>query len=111
MQTGVASPREWCGTPLRVSAAVWEREPRRVNTARRVVGNGGTVQGERLTLMCAMMDHRTEYAGPEEKGDQWWLLADNIREHLPPRTREYYDNWRSIAEPRMLEAKKLEARL
>ncbi len=56
--------------------------------------------GERLTLMCAMMDHTTEYA-EGEKGDQRWLLADNIREALPPQTQEYYDNWRSLAEPRM----------
>ena len=56
--------------------------------------------GDRATLMGALIDHRTAYdAG--EKGDQRWLLADTIRDTLPPRARRYYDNWRALAEPRM----------
>ncbi len=55
----------------------------------------------RLTLMGALIDHRTEYDGAGEKGDQRWLMADNIRASLPQRTRRYYDNWRSLAEPRI----------
>ncbi len=55
---------------------------------------------ERSTLMGALVDHRSEY-DEGEKGDQRWLLAGNVRDHLPPRTRRYYDNWRSLAEPRM----------
>jgi len=56
--------------------------------------------GERVTLMGGLIDHRSEYED-SEKGDQQWMLADNIRDSLPPSTRRYYDNWRSLAEPRM----------
>ena len=58
---------------------------------------------ERSTLMGALVDHRSEYE-EGEKGDQRWLLAGNVRDGLPPRTRSYYDNWRSLAEPRMAAA-------
>lgn len=60
---------------------------------------------ERSTLMGALVDHRSEY-DEGEKGDQRWLLAGNVRDGLPPRTRRYYDNWRSLAEPRMAAAGK-----
>ncbi len=56
--------------------------------------------GERSTLMGGLIDHRTEY-DEGEKGDQQWLMAENIGEHLPQSTRCYYDNWRSLAESRM----------
>ncbi|MBN60393.1 MAG: hypothetical protein CME20_03450 [Gemmatimonadetes bacterium] len=56
---------------------------------------------ERWTVMCALIDHRTAYDDHGEKGDHQWLMADNIREALPERTRHYYDNWRALAEPRM----------
>ena len=56
---------------------------------------------ERWTLMGALIDHRTEYDANGEKGDFQWLMADNIRDSLPERTRRYYDNWRELAEPRM----------
>ncbi len=56
--------------------------------------------GERSTLMGALIDHRSEYEA-SEKGDSRWLLADNIRDLLPERTRDYYDNWRSLAAPRL----------
>ena len=58
---------------------------------------------DRSTLMGALIDHRSEYE-ESEKGDQRWLLADNVRGNLPPRTRRYYDNWRSLAEPRLAAA-------
>ena len=58
---------------------------------------------ERSTLMGALVDHRSAYE-ESEKGDQRWLLADNVRPGLPERTRRYYDNWRSLAEPRMAAA-------
>ncbi len=58
---------------------------------------------ERSTLMGALIDHRSEY-DDGEKGDQRWLLAGNVRGSLPERTRRYYDNWRSLAEPRMAAA-------
>ena len=59
--------------------------------------------GDRSTLMGALINHRSEYEAGE-KGDQRWLLADNIRDCLPQSTRGYYDNWRSLAEPRMAAA-------
>ena len=70
--------------------------------------NGNTIHrgrkplqmGDRLTLMCALINHHSAY-DPGEKGDQGWLLADNIRNTLPETTKRYYDNWRSIAERRM----------
>ena len=55
---------------------------------------------DRSTVMGALIDHRSEY-DEGEKGDQRWLLAANVRAGLPERTRRYYDNWRSLAEPRM----------
>ena len=58
---------------------------------------------ERLTLMGALVNHRSEYSAGE-KGDHRWLLAENIREGLPQKTGRYYDNWRSLAEPRMGES-------
>ncbi len=58
---------------------------------------------DRSTLMCALIDHRSEY-DEGEKGDQRWLLAGNVRDSLPQRTRRYYDNWRSLAELRMADA-------
>lgn len=58
---------------------------------------------DRLTLMGALIDHRSEYE-ESEKGDQRWLLAGNVRDCLPERTRRYYDNWRSLAEPRLAAA-------
>ena len=58
---------------------------------------------ERSTLMGALVDHRSVYE-EGEKGDQRWLLAENIRGTLPERTRRYYDNWRSLAEPRLAAA-------
>ncbi len=57
----------------------------------------------RSTLMGGMIDHRSDY-DPGEKGDHRWLLADNIRPGLPERAQRYYDNWRSLAEPRMAAA-------
>ena len=70
--------------------------------------NGNTVHrglkpqdmGERLTLMGALVDHRSQY-DPGEKGDHRWLLAENIRPSLPPQARRYYDNWRALAAERM----------
>ena len=62
-------------------------------------------QGERATLMGALIDHRSEYDGAGEKGDHQWLLAANIRDSMPERTRRYYDNWRWLAEPRMAAGK------
>ena len=56
---------------------------------------------ERCTLMGALIDHRSEYDDKSEKGDHHWLLADNIRDNLPERTRRYYDNWHSLAGPRL----------
>ena len=56
---------------------------------------------ERWTLMGALIDHRSKYDDKGEKGDHHWLLADNIRDNLPERTRRYYDNWRALAAPRM----------
>jgi hypothetical protein len=56
--------------------------------------------GERSTLMGALINHRAEYEA-SEKGDKRWMLADNIRDRLPERAKRYYDNWRSLAEPRM----------
>jgi len=56
--------------------------------------------GDRSTLMGGLINHHSEYEA-SEKGDHRWLLADNIRPSLPQRTRRYYDNWRSLAEPRM----------
>jgi hypothetical protein len=50
--------------------------------------------------MGGLIDHRAEYED-SEKGDQLWMLADNIRPNLPEPTRDYYDNWRTLAEPRM----------
>ena len=58
---------------------------------------------DRSTLMGALIDHRSEYE-EGEKGDQRWLLAGNVRGSLPERTRRYYDNWRSLAEPRLAAA-------
>ncbi len=58
---------------------------------------------DRSTLMCALIDHRSEY-DEGEKGDQRWFLAGNVRGSLPQRTRRYYDNWRSLAELRMADA-------
>jgi hypothetical protein len=58
---------------------------------------------ERATLMGGLIDHRSVYESGE-KGDLPWMLADNIRDSLPDRTRRYYDNWRSLAEPRMAAA-------
>ena len=55
---------------------------------------------DRSTLMGALIDPRSDY-DEGEKGDQRWLLADNVRPALPERTRRYYDNWRSLAEPRL----------
>ena len=57
--------------------------------------------GERATVMGALIDHRSEYDDASEKGDERWMLADNIRENLPQRTQRYYDNWRALAEPRL----------
>ncbi len=54
----------------------------------------------RSTLMGGLIDHRSDY-DPGEKGDHRWLLADNIRPALPQKAQSYYDNWRSLAEPRM----------
>ncbi len=70
--------------------------------------NGNTIHrgwkpermGARLTLMGALINHDSAY-NVSEKGDQPWLLADNIRPSLPARARGYYDNWRSLAAPRM----------
>ena len=59
--------------------------------------------GARSTLMGGLINHQTEYHDGE-KGDQRWLLADNIGPSLPPKTRRYYDNWRSLAQPRMAAA-------
>ena len=56
---------------------------------------------ERRTLMGALIAHRTGYDANGEKGDHEWLMADNIRDSLPERTRRYYDNWRELAEPRL----------
>ncbi len=58
---------------------------------------------ERSTLMGALVDHQSAY-DEGEKGDQRWLLADNVRPALPARTRRYYDNWRFLAEARMAAA-------
>ena len=68
------------------------------NTIHRGVKPEG--MGERLSLMGGLIDHRAEYED-SEKGDQLWMLADNIRPNLPEATRGYYDNWRTLAEPRM----------
>ena len=56
--------------------------------------------GGRLSLMGGLIDHRAEYH-ESEKGDQQWMLAENLRPSLPESTRIYYDNWRTLAEPRM----------
>ena len=56
--------------------------------------------GDRLSLMGGLIDHRAEYQD-SEKGDQLWMLADNLRPSLPEWTRGYYDNWRTLAEPRV----------
>ena len=56
--------------------------------------------GDRLSLMGGLIDHRAEYH-ESEKGDQQWMLAENVRPSLPEPTRIYYDNWRTLAEPRM----------
>lgn len=56
--------------------------------------------GDRMTLMGALIDHRAPYDA-SEKGDQPWLMADSIRAALPPRAQRYYDNWRSLAVPRL----------
>ena len=58
--------------------------------------------GDRLSLMGGLIDHRAEY-DDSEKGDQQWMLAENLRPSLPEPTRQYYDNWRTLAEPRMAE--------
>ena len=56
--------------------------------------------GERLSLMGGLIDHRAEYQD-SEKGNQSWMLAENLRPSLPESTRRYYDNWRTLADPRM----------
>lgn len=59
---------------------------------------------ERLTLLGALVNHQSAYSAGE-KADHPWLLAENIRDSLPETTRRYYDNWRSLAEPRMADAR------
>ena len=59
--------------------------------------------GDRLSLMGGLIDHRAEYH-ESEKGDQQWMLAENLRPSLPQSTQIYYDNWRTVAESRMAES-------
>ena len=68
------------------------------NTIHRGVKPEG--MGERLSLMGGLIDHRAEYQD-SEKGNQSWMLAENLRPSLPESTRRYYDNWRTLADPRM----------
>ena len=66
------------------------------NTVHRGVKPEG--MGDRLSLMGGLIDHRAEYQD-SEKGDQLWMLADNLRPSLPEPIRGYYDSWRTLAEP------------
>ena len=59
--------------------------------------------GDRLSLMGGLIDHRAEYH-ESEKGDQQWMLAENLRPSLPQSTQIYYDNWRTVAESRMAQS-------
>ena len=54
--------------------------------------------GDRSTLMGALINHSSGY-DRGEKGEQRWMLAENIRDALPESTRRYYDNWRSVLVP------------